>query len=188
MTHPLLVGLDGVKKMSKSLGNYIGITEKPEEIFGKAMSIPDDRMRDYLLYATDLGDPDIDRLLDPERTHPRDAKEALAKAIVSRYWPAEDAEAAAEAFRRVFSMRQEPTDLPEVRVPAAELTDGRIWIVRLVALAGFAASNGEARRLVKQGAVSIDGEKIEDETENVPVAGGETLRVGRRRFAKLVRE
>jgi tyrosyl-tRNA synthetase len=186
MTHPLLVGLDGAMKMSKSTGNYIGIDEAPEEIFGKAMSIPDELMPTYFLWATDVPDGEADALLDPDRTHPRDAKEALARAIVARYHSDADADAAAQAFRRVFSDGREPEEMPDVRVGAGDLEDGRIWIVRLISLAGFAASNGEARRLVKQGAVSLDGEKVKDEKANVPLAGGETLRVGKRKFARVV--
>lgn len=187
MTHPLLVGLDGVKKMSKSLGNYIGITEPATEMFGKAMSIPDGMIGTYALWATDLDDEAIAALTDPERTHPRDAKELLAKAMIARYHPPEAADAAAEEFRRVFSKGQLPEEMPEVTVAAADLEGGGIWIVKLVSDAGFAKSNGEARRLIAQGAVSIDGEKITDLDAKVPVTGGETLRVGRRRFARLNR-
>ena len=186
MTHPLLVGLDGVKKMSKSLGNYIGITEPPEEIFGKAMSIPDEMMATYFLWATDLTDEETAVLLDGAKTHPRDAKEVLAKAIVSRYHTAAEADRAAEAFRRVFTEGRTPEEMPEVRLAAADLTDGRIWIVALVVKAGFADSNGEARRLVAQGAVSLDGEKVTDPQAEVEPETGQILRVGKRRFARIV--
>ena len=188
MTHPMLEGLDGGKKMSKSLGNYIGITEPAELMFGKAMSLPDSMMARYALWTTDLPDDEIAALVDPDRTHPRDAKEAVAKAIVTRYHGAAAADAAAEEFRRVFSRGEVPEEMPVVVVPRSEMEEGGIWVVRLVTLAGFAASGSEARRLVAQGAVSIDGRKVGSVDERLPVSGGETLRVGRRRFASLERE
>lgn len=185
MTHPLLVGLDGVKKMSKSIGNYIGITEDPQEIFGKAMSIPDALMPAWFLWATDLPDEETAVILDPERTHPRDAKVALAKAVVRRYYDAAAADSAAAEFRRIFSQKEQPSDIPEFTVPGEELSEGRIWIVRLIVLAGFAGSNGEARRVVKGGGVKIDDVKIEDEKAEVEVVPGAILKVGKRRFARL---
>jgi len=188
MTHPLLVGLDGVKKMSKSLGNYIGIMERPEEVFGKAMSIPDALMPSWFLWTTDLTDEETTVLLDAERTHPRDAKVALAKAVVARYHGDEVADRAAEEFRRIFSKKEQPTEIPDVVVRGDELTNGRIWIVKLIALAGFAGSNGEARRLVKGGGVKLDDVKILDEKAEVEVAAGTILRVGKRRFGRLVVE
>ncbi len=188
MTHPLLVGLDGVKKMSKSLGNYIGIMERPEEVFGKAMSIPDALMPSWFLWTTDLTDEETTVLLDAERTHPRDAKVALAKAVVARYHGDEVADRAAEEFRRIFSKKEQPTEIPDVVVRGDELTNGRIWIVKLIALAGFAGSNGEARRLVKGGGVKLDDVKILDEKAEVEVVAGAILRVGKRRFGRLVVE
>jgi len=185
MTHPLLEGLDGAKKMSKSLGNTIGITDAPERMFGKSMSIPDELMRRYFLWTTDVPDDEVDALLDTEKTHPRDAKEALAKAIIRRYHSEAAAESAAAEFRRVFSDGRLPSEIEETRIPAEELEDGGIWIVRLMTLAGFAKSGSEARRLVKQGAVSVESEKITDLDARVPVRGGEILRVGRRRFTRL---
>ncbi|MEN8151681.1 MAG: tyrosine--tRNA ligase [Planctomycetota bacterium] len=180
MTHPLLVGLDGVKKMSKSLGNYIGITEDPVDIFGKAMSLPDELMANWFLWVTDVTDDEIAVLLDPARTHPRDAKEALGRAIVERYYEPADADRAAAAFRKVFAEKQVPDDMPEIVVPAEP-----IWIAALVVKAGFAKSNGEARRLVDQGAVSLDGEKVTDSKAEVTPAAGQVLKVGKRRFARI---
>ncbi len=185
MTHPLLVGLDGVKKMSKSIGNYIGITEDPQEIFGKAMSIPDALMASWFLWATDITDNEAAVLLDPEKTHPRDAKVALAKAVVSRYYDDGAAERAATEFRRIFSRKEKPSEIPDYAVPGEELSDGRVWIVRLIVLAGFAASNGEARRLVTGGGVKIDDVKIDDARAEVEVHPGAILKVGKRRFARL---
>ncbi len=185
ITHPMLEGLDGRRKMSKSIGNVIGITDEPNVMFGRAMSLPDSLVEKYLRLTTDLPEERIAELCDPARTHPREAKEALARAIVTRYHSAEAAGAAAEEFRRVFSERRTPRDLPVVRVAAGELSEGGVWIVRLVGLAGFAESNSEARRLVRQGGVSLDGRKIRDEHARVELEGGEVLRVGRRRFARI---
>jgi tyrosyl-tRNA synthetase len=186
MTHPLLVGLDGVKKMSKSLDNYIGITDPPEKIFGRAMSLPDEQMATYFLWATDLTDEEAAVLLDPAQTHPRDAKEALAKAIVCRYHPEEAADAAAAEFRRVFAEKKTPEAMPDVVLEPGDLEGGAIWIVALVVKAEFAASNGEARRLVEQGAVSIAGEKVSDPKAQVAPETGQILKVGKRRFGRLV--
>jgi len=185
MTHPLLVGLDGGKKMSKSLGNFIGITEAPEQIFGKAMSIPDEMMASWFRWTTDLTEEETAPLLDPGRTHPREAKEALAKAIVRRYHPADAAERAAAEFRKVFSERRTPEEMTDVRLPARDLP---IWIVALIVRAGFAASNGEARRLAEQGAVSIAGAKITDPRATVTPRTGQILKVGKRRFGRIVVE
>jgi tyrosyl-tRNA synthetase len=187
MTHPLLVGLDGVKKMSKSIGNYIGITEAPEEIFGKAMSIPDELMPAWFLWTTDLSEEEISGLLDAGRTHPRDAKVALAKAVVRRYYDDDAAEQAAAEFRQVFGRKEQPTDIAVLRVPPGELADGRIWIARLIVLAGFAKSNSEARNLVLGGGVSIDDALIADVKAEVEVVPGAVLKVGKRRFARLHR-
>jgi tyrosyl-tRNA synthetase len=185
MTHPILVGLDGTKKMSKSLGNYVGVTEPPASMFGKVMSIPDAAMPAYFRWTTDVPPDEAAALLDGERTHPRDAKEALARAVVSRYHGVEAAEEAAAGFRRVFAEGRLPEEIATCAIPAADLTAGRIWIVKLIRAAGFAASNGEARRLVAQGAVSIDGVRVSDaDTEVEPPPGG-VLRVGRLHFARL---
>ncbi|MCK4624007.1 MAG: tyrosine--tRNA ligase, partial [Phycisphaerae bacterium] len=154
---PLLVGLDGVEKMSKSKGNYVGVTDPPNDMFGKVMSIPDTLMENYFTLLTGLPAERITKLVDSEKTHPRDAKAALAKTIVERYYDQPAAEAAADEFDRVFSSKQTPTEMPEITIPT-----GTIGIIGLVVQAGFAKSNGEARRLISQNAVSIDGDKITD--------------------------
>ncbi len=178
---PLLVGLDGVEKMSKSKGNYVGITDTPNDMFGKIMSIPDTLMENYFTLLTDLPAERITELVDGEKTHPREAKAALAKTIVERYYDKSAAEAAADEFDRVFSSKQTPTEIPEIAVPA-----GTIGIIDLVVQAGFAKSNGEARRLISQNAVSIDGDKITDTEADVNPQNGQILRVGKRRFGKIV--
>jgi tyrosyl-tRNA synthetase len=185
LTTNLLEGIDGNKKMSKSLGNYIGVTEPPREMFGKAMSIPDNLMRKYFELATDLSINEINQLLDVH-THPRTAKVALAKAIVRRYHDTKDAEVAAAEFDRIFKEHELPDKIPDVQIPVSELTDGKIWIARLIALCGFAATNSEARRLVLQGGVSINSEPIQDTTLNVEIKTDTIIKVGKRRFARIV--
>jgi len=186
ITTPILPGLDGTEKMSKSLGNHIGVTDPPsgpDGMFGKIMSIPDALMRDYFVLLTDLPLDQVDALL---AGHPRDAKAKLAAEIVASYHSPDAARAAAEDFDRVFRQGKTPTDVPDCDVPPADIQGGRVWIVQLVAGAGLAASNSEARRLIAQGAVSLDGEKITDVDAHVRIATGQILRVGKRRFARLV--
>ena len=185
LTTSLLEGIDGNKKMSKSLNNYIGITEPPREMFGKVMSIPDNLMRKYFELATDVSIEDIQQLLD-EKTHPRAAKVALAKAIVSRYHNLQAAEAAAEEFDRVFKEGALPDEIPIISIPDGELENGKIWITKLIVSCKFAATNGEARRLIQQGGVSVNSETINDPTLNIEITPGMTLKVGKRRFAKIV--
>ncbi len=181
MIYPILVGLDGTDKMSKSKGNYIGITDAPNDMFGKVMSIPDSLMENYFTLLTDLPAGTIAEMIDGERTHPRKAKALLGKMIVETYHGSEAAEAAEAEFTKVFSQKQKPTDMPDVEIAA-----GPINIVELVVAAGFAKSKSEARRLVGQNAVSIDDEKISDINATVEPATGAVLKVGKRRFGKIV--
>ena len=186
---PLLTGLDGVQKMSKSLGNYVGIAEPPNEMFGKLMSIPDDLIPSYFELCTDVPMDQIRAIaagMGNGTVHPMDAKKRLAREIVSIYHSRKVAEEAQAEFERVFSQRELPSEMPEVHLPPSAFKEGRIWVVRLVTLAGFASSNGEARRLVTQGAVTIDGVGIGDANAEVEVATGQTLRVGKLKFARLV--
>jgi len=189
VTNPLLEGLDGTEKMSKSKGNYIGISEPPSEIYGKAMSIPDALMEKYFILATDLPLERIRELLS-EQTHPRQAKAALASAIVARYYDEATARKAAEEFDRVFRERELPQEIPQLVIAASELKDGRIWPVRLLKMAGCAQSNSEARRLIRQGGVSLGPDAdslalITDAEGDVEISDGLILKVGKRRFFKL---
>lgn len=187
-TWALLVGTDGTEKMSKSLGNYVGITEPPGEMFGKLMSIPDDVLPQYYALLTDEGFEGarrIDEQMQSGELHPMEAKKRLARAIVARYHDAQAAEEAQSEFEQVFSRGELPSDIPEVELRAADLEDGRVWIVRLVRACGSASSNSEARRLIRQGAVRLNDRKIEDETANVEVQDGDVLQVGRRTFANI---
>lgn len=181
---PLLVGLDGTEKMSKSKGNTIGVTDAPADMFGKVMSIPDGLMRNYYELLTALAADKIARLTS-SAVHPREAKARLGRMIVEEFHDADAARAAAEEFDRVFAQKELPSDMSEVTVAAGELSDGGIWIAQLITYCGFAGSNSEAMRLVKQGSVSLDGEKVTDERGKVKPKDGAVLKVGKRRFARL---
>lgn len=180
--NPLVPGTDGVVKMSKSYGNYVGVTEPPNEQFGKCMSVPDTMLRPWLTCFTDVAEDRIDELCDASRTHPRDAKEAMAKGVVARYWGAAAADEAAAEFRRVFAQGRLPDDMPDVTVPEAGIA-----VLDLLTQdpPAFAKSRGEARRLVKQGAVKLDDERIDDPDAVLTPPDGAVLRVGKRRFARL---
>jgi tyrosyl-tRNA synthetase len=189
VTNPLLEGLDGVEKMSKSKGNYIGISEAPEEMYGKAMSIPDTLMQKYFVLATEVPLDEIDRLCSSD-THPRDAKANLAAAIVSRYHGPDAARAAADHFNKVFREKDLPDEIPTVTVPPDQIEDATVGIVQLLVLAGAASSNGEAKRLVKQGAVRFghdagDLQPVGDITDRIAPAPGLVFKVGKRRFFQL---
>ncbi len=177
---PLLVGLDGSEKMSKSKGNTIGVTDSADEMFGKVMSIPDSLMGNYFTLLTALPRRRIGELVDPDKTHPRQGKVELGKAIVAQYHGDKAADAAAAEFDRVFSRHNAPAEMPEIPVAA-----GPIALVELIVGADFAKSKGEARRLIKQNAVSIDAEKIADIDAAVTPADGQVLRVGKRRFGRI---
>ncbi len=177
---PLLVGLDGQQKMSKSKNNYIGITDEPNDMFGKVMSVPDELMENYFTLLTDAPREEIAVLVAPDQTHPRDAKAKLGRLVVAKYHGEAAAEEAANEFDRIFAQKQVPQDMPELKLPGKAIN-----IVEMIVAAGFAKSKGEARRLVQQNAVSIDDQKITDIGAQVEPADGQVLRVGKRRFAKL---
>ncbi len=178
---PLLEGTDGSEKMSKSLGNAIGLDEAPKEMFGKAMRVSDVLCPKFMRLATDLSEERIAALL---AGHPMEAKLAMAEALVARYHGAAAGQAAREEFRRVFSEGETPSDLAEIVLGAAG-ADGRHWIVDLLRSAGFAASTGEAKRLIESKGVQLDGRVISDWQERLALKGGELLRAGRRRQARL---
>ena len=184
---PLLVGTDGVRKMSKSYGNYIGITEPPEEMFGKIMSIPDELMWDYWKLLTDLTEEEIEKMRqDVEKgvLHPMDVKKELAMYIVERFHSKEAAIRAKEHFEKVHSKRQLPEDIPEPKLSISG-QDKKIPLYELVYQVGFAPSKSEARRLIKSGAVKIDGEKITDINAEVELDKEFILQVGKRKFARI---
>lgn len=187
LTMPLLVGLDGVQKMSKSLNNYIGINESPREIFGKAMSISDEIMFLYYELVTDVPFEEIKTMksgLENGSVHPRDIKVKLAKNICSQFYDDETAEAAEAEFNKIFVNREIPEDIPEYTVNPDDMKENRIWIIKLITGAGLAASNGEARRLITGGGVSFENEKITDPDLEIEAREG-ILKVGKRKFMKI---
>lgn len=188
MMLPLLEGLDGVHKMSKSLRNYIGIDEEPNEIYGKAMSVPDELMLKYFELATDMAGEELKQMdegLKDGSVHPRDAKMRLSHTLVRMYHGEEAAAAAQDYFVTVFQQRVLPENIEEFQLTAEELEHGSIRIVRLLTLLGFAASNGEARRSIQQGAVKINEEKWADPNADYTPLDGDIVQVGKRKFARL---
>jgi tyrosyl-tRNA synthetase len=185
---PLLEGLDGVNKMSKSLGNYIGIDEEPNEIYGKAMSVPDELMVKYFELATDVSLEELEALrqgLKDGSVHPRDAKMRLARTFVRMYHGEEAAEAAERHFVTVFQQRELPDDIETVDLPLVELEDGAIRIVKLLTALGLQQSGSEARRSVQQGAVRVNERRIGNPNEPIRPRDGDIVQVGKRKFAKI---
>ncbi|HUV38049.1 MAG TPA: tyrosine--tRNA ligase, partial [Planctomycetota bacterium] len=175
---------DGTLKMSKSLGNYIGVTDPPAEMYGKVMSIPDVLMRKYYELLTSVPLVEVDALL-AEGAHPRDAKARLAHEIVTAYYNVQSGESAAAEFDRVFRQGSLPDDVPTVELSESVLVDGRIWAVKLVSELKLAASNSEARRLIQQGGVYVDGRRMNNVEAELPVRDGVIVQVGRRKFARI---
>ena len=187
MTLPLLEGLDGVEKMSKSLGNYIAVEDDPTEMFGKLMSISDELMWKYWLLLTDRGADEIEaerKRVKAGAKHPMEAKKELAATIVTEFHSAEDAEVARREFERVFSSGQLPEEIPDIAVAAS---GGRMLLSKVLVQGGLATSNSDARRLIEQGGVRVDGEVVSDVKADVATTGSEPMlvQVGKRRFARL---
>ncbi|WP_179032858.1 tyrosine--tRNA ligase [Paenibacillus kribbensis] len=185
---PLLEGLDGVQKMSKSLGNYIGVDEEPNEIYGKSMSVPDELMLKYFELATDINNEELAELakgVQDGSVHPRDAKMKLAGTLVRMYHGEEAAEAAKQHFVTVFQQRALPDDIEEFTLTADQLEEGGIRVIQLLTHLGFAASNGEAKRSIQQGSVKINEEKWTDVNEAYTPKEGDIVQVGKRKFAKI---
>ncbi|WP_028550782.1 tyrosine--tRNA ligase [Paenibacillus sp. UNC451MF] len=186
---PLLEGLDGVQKMSKSLGNYIGIDESPNEIFGKTMSIPDDLMLKYFELSTSITNEELLRLkegLKEGDVHPRDAKIQLAKLFVRMYHGEQEGEQAEQHFITVFQKGSLPEHIAEMYVRKDLLEEGRITISKLLVTLGFATSNSEAKRSVIQGAVKINESKLINPNDRVKIQSGDIIQAGKRKFAKIV--
>lgn len=183
LTVPILVGTDGVQKMSKSLDNYIAVTDPPAEMFGKLMSIPDAAMGDYLRLLTDVPDAEVDQMLasaESGETNPRDIKERLARIIVTDLHSEADSEAASEEFARVYRRRELPETMPE-----HQLTE-ELSLVQLLVQAGIAGTNNEARRLINQGGVRLNNDRITDPETVVRIDEPAVLQAGRRRFVRLI--
>ncbi len=189
---PILVGLDGVKKMSKSIGNYVGIRETPDSMFGKLMSISDTMMRDYYILCTDVPEEEIAALLkqaETGETNPKDVKRRLAREIITIYHGADAAVQADNEWNRVHSAREIPTDMPEFSLTQAGLTEEKIWICRLLAEAKIAKGTGDARRLIEQGGVSLNGEKVTNVKADYSQEAliGVVLKVGAKRYLRLAK-
>ena len=180
---PILEGLDGVQKMSKSLGNYVGIAEPAQEMFGKLMSIPDGLMRRYFELCTEVDLAEVDRRL--AQDHPRDNKMWLAREIIGIYHDPSAAQEAQAEFERVFSRRENPSDMPSHQVALEDAPEGNIGLVKLLTLTGLAPSNKEARRLIEQGAVQWNGVK-QTQPGDLDLGEGGVLKVGRR-FCRVER-
>ena len=189
MTMPLLEGTDGVEKMSKSLDNYVGVTEPPKEMYGKLMSISDDLMFRYYELLTDKSVTEIGKLrreIKEGKVHPKQAKMDLARQIVTDFHSPEEARQAEEGFEAVFRKGGLPDDMPEYRLPkGAKAT----MLSRLMVDAGLASSKSEAGRLLTQGAVQIDGDREPADRElTLESSGSFVLKVGKRRFCRVVHE
>jgi tyrosyl-tRNA synthetase len=185
LTMPLLVGTDGIEKMSKSLDNYIGITDEPSQIFGRTLSIPDNLIYTYFELATNVSNSklaEIKDLLKSENVNPRDLKRELARTLVTMYHSAEAAESAQKEFDNIFINKGLPDEIEEFSIG----NNKEINILDLIVLVNFAPSKGEARRLVQQGGVSIDNEKISDLQQVISVKPGMILKVGKRKFIKFI--
>jgi tyrosyl-tRNA synthetase len=187
-TVPLLVGTDGEVKMSKSLGNYIGVDDEPNDMYGKLMSIPDHRIAEYFDYLTDLPDSEVEAVRESvgQRTvNPMGAKKRLAGEVVAQFHGPAAAEEAAAFFERTFSRREIPEDVPEQRVSFRELTeeDGKAKLTTLLMQLNLASSGSDASRLLKQGAIEIDGQVVAE--SRVELRTGMVIRVGKHRFARV---
>jgi tyrosyl-tRNA synthetase len=191
LTLPVLVGTDGERRMSKSLGNYIGIDEAPREMFGKIMSIPDRLIYDYFLYTTSAP-PDrleeVKRRLGDGVTNPMDLKRELGIAVVDAYHPAGSGREASDEFTRMFSEKELPDDMPEMGPADFDklgIDPGKIYLVHLMTKAGLAKSNSEARKLIESGSVKLNGERISDGNLEFGLSVETVLKVGKRRYLRL---
>jgi tyrosyl-tRNA synthetase len=188
ITMPLLLGTDGVEKMSKSLGNYIGICEPPKEMFGKTMSVPDELIIPYFRLCTDVPEVELKTMehqMKGTEVNPRDLKMRLAREIVTTYHDSKSAKSAEEEFKRVFQDRGLPDKIPVFQVAAQDLP---IWIIKLLTASGMASSRSEARRLIAQGGVNIDGQRATDQSLELEVKQEVMIKVGKLRHLRVVRK
>jgi tyrosyl-tRNA synthetase len=191
LTMPVLVGVDGERRMSKSLGNYIGVDDPPREMFGKAMSIPDRLIEQYFLLATDCSAEkleEVSRRLSDGRTNPMDLKRELGIMIVDSYHPRGSGQAANEEFTRMFSEKELPDEMPEMDpadLQKLQLDPGSVYLVHLLTRANLARSSSEARQLIESGSVRLNGERVNDPALEFTLDREIVLKVGKRRFLKL---
>lgn len=187
ITLPILRGTDGVRRMGKSLGNYVGIGESAYEIFAKVMSIADDLMAEWYQLLTEKSEEDIKTLTDASKTHPMDAKKTLAREIVGFYYGPDEAQNSQTEWERRFSQKKDPSEIESVLIPGSEIEDGKIWICKLLVLLGLSESNNAARRSVQSGAVTIgpDKTKITDPKHAIELTDGLIVRIGSRNIRQV---
>jgi tyrosyl-tRNA synthetase len=186
LTMPILEGLDGVQKMSKSLGNHVGLTDSPNEMFGKLMSIPDELIIKYFELLTDVSDSLIEKMkkqMKDGSVNPRDLKVILGKTIIEMYHSKEDAVKAEEYFITAFRDKDIPADIPEMNVSKVE---GELTLINIMKLADMAPSNKDIKRLFEQGAVSLDGEKVSDPFYLLETGKEVVIKAGKRKFLKIL--
>jgi tyrosyl-tRNA synthetase len=186
LTMPILAGTDGVEKMSKSLDNYIGISDEPQQIYGKTLSIPDNLIYDYMLLATMMPVTELAAIrmqFDKGTANPRDLKRQLARELVALYHSPEAATAAEEEFDRIFVKKDLPDEVPEMHLAGVQTQAG---IVQILTDTGMASSKGEARRLIEQGGVSVDGQRIADPAAVINISSGVIVKVGKRKFMRVL--
>jgi tyrosyl-tRNA synthetase len=189
ITTPILCGLDGVRRMGKSLGNYVGVGDSAYDQFQKTMQIPDSLMKQWFELLTDHLPLEIARMTDPKLMHPMGAKKDLGREIVTFYHGAEAATAAQREWEKRFSDGQDPTDIQEVEIPSSALADGKTGVLKLLVLLGLAASNNEARRLIQGGGITVgpDRTKLTDPNALIEVANGLIVRKGGSKHVRKVR-
>jgi len=183
LTMPLLVGLDGEQKMSKSYGNHIGLNEPAAEMYGKVMSLADKLMETYFTLLTSISAGQVKELL---KGHPKDAKVRLAREIVTQYHGKAEADKSAERFESVFSRKESPDEMTQLKVDSSMFKDGKVYLPKLISFSGAVKSNNEAKRLITQGGVTIDGEKLTDPDAEISIKTGQVLKIGKKnRFYKI---
>ncbi len=186
MIMPILRGLDGVEKMSKSLGNYVGLTDSPKDMFGKTMRIGDEMMKEWYTLLTTIPADEIAVITDSAKTHPREAKVRLAKEIVSTYYDRAAADHEEEMWQKVFREGALRDDIPTVTLPPGQCeADGSIWVPKLLKALNLATSTSDGRRLIENGGVLIDQQKVADPQAKVKPADGMLIQVGKRKAARL---
>lgn len=188
ITMPIIEGTDGVEKMSKSLGNYIGINESPDDMYGKIMSIPDKLMIAYFRLLTSVPENELGKIemqLKKNQTHPRDIKKRLAREIVRIYHGYSLANEAENRFEQVFQEKIDPENAENLLVDSKELKDKKIWVVKLVKMTKFLTSTGEAIRIIKQGGVKINQQKVTNTNIDIEINDGDILRIGKLNFFKI---
>jgi len=191
MVLPILVGLDGREKMSKSLGNYVGVTESAHDMFGKLMRVPDECMANYLTLLTDIPEEEIRVLTDPARTHPMEAKKRMAGEIVAAFHGRKEADRARREWEQIHQKKARtgelvvPADTPTVTVHGRDMEDGRVPIIWLAVHCGFAGSNGEVRRLIAERGIRFNGEVVSDPLARLEIKTGDILQRGKRKFVRL---